>query len=184
MAEGTYEYECMRAELLGIEKPNYDIFMENLRKTEQKEVLEEEVDVENLKKINLEHEGLTKTSGKLDEVNNILKKTQSKINQMKISCGSVAGLLKNRLGSFTSQSSLDVEQVENKETPNPQETTNPCNDTSETSTPSKIVTSMRKSDLQKGLDKDLSALDAMIEKAEHAQYSMSHQTKQMKSFIK
>lgn len=29
MAEGTYEYECMRAELLGIEKPDYDEFMKN-----------------------------------------------------------------------------------------------------------------------------------------------------------
>lgn len=26
MAEGTYEYECMRAELLGIEKPNQEEF--------------------------------------------------------------------------------------------------------------------------------------------------------------
>lgn len=26
MAEGTYEYECMRAELLGIEKPNEEEF--------------------------------------------------------------------------------------------------------------------------------------------------------------
>jgi hypothetical protein len=27
MAEGTYEYECMRAELLGVEKPDRDEFM-------------------------------------------------------------------------------------------------------------------------------------------------------------
>lgn len=49
MAEGTYEYECERAELLGIEKPDYDEFMERQRAQKATEVQEEEVDIENLK---------------------------------------------------------------------------------------------------------------------------------------
>lgn len=41
----------------------------------------------------------------------------------------------------------------------------------------------RKSDLAKALDTDLSKLDSMIEQAENAQYSMSHQSRQMKKFL-
>ncbi|KAG5899653.1 hypothetical protein JTB14_036025 [Gonioctena quinquepunctata] len=43
--------------------------------------------------------------------------------------------------------------------------------------------SARKSDLAKALDRDLSRLDNMIEKAENAQYSMSHQRKEMNKFL-
>lgn len=49
MAEGTYEYECMRAELLGIEKPDYDEFLQKQKEKEVQEVQEDEVDTENLK---------------------------------------------------------------------------------------------------------------------------------------
>lgn len=49
MAEGTYEYECMRAELLGIEKPDYDEFLKKQKDNEANSALDEQVDVENLK---------------------------------------------------------------------------------------------------------------------------------------
>lgn len=39
--EGSYEYECMRAELLGIDKPDYDEFM----KTNAEKAATEEVDL-------------------------------------------------------------------------------------------------------------------------------------------
>lgn len=47
MAEGTYEYECMRAELLGIAKPDYDDFLQR-QKDEQlaKEVADEQIETE------------------------------------------------------------------------------------------------------------------------------------------
>lgn len=48
MAEGTYEYECMRAELLGIEKPDHDEFMKKME-SERKAVEEEDLDTEYLK---------------------------------------------------------------------------------------------------------------------------------------
>lgn len=40
--EGTYEYECMRAELLGVDKPDYEEFMKNKAEKEakQREALE------------------------------------------------------------------------------------------------------------------------------------------------
>lgn len=49
MSENTYEYECMRAELLGIEKPNYEEFLKNKKEVQRKEIEEEEIDIENIK---------------------------------------------------------------------------------------------------------------------------------------
>lgn len=49
MSEGTYEYECMRAELLGIEKPDYDAFVKRKLEEEAKQTEEEQADVEMLK---------------------------------------------------------------------------------------------------------------------------------------
>lgn len=51
MAEGTYEYECMRAELLGIDKPDYDTFVKEkeLKETATKEIEDETIDTEKLK---------------------------------------------------------------------------------------------------------------------------------------
>lgn len=46
MAEGTYEYECMRAELLGIEKPDYDEFVKRQKDQLAKEVEEEQTETE------------------------------------------------------------------------------------------------------------------------------------------
>lgn len=42
----------------------------------------------------------------------------------------------------------------------------------------------QKTDMGKTLDKQVDKLDAMIMKAENAQYSMQHQSKQMKSYLK
>lgn len=49
MAEGTYEYECQRAELLGVEKPDYDEWLKAQKEAEAAKVAEEEVEVENIK---------------------------------------------------------------------------------------------------------------------------------------
>lgn len=47
MAEGTYEYECMRAELLGIAKPDYNDFLQRQKDEElAKEVAEEQIETE------------------------------------------------------------------------------------------------------------------------------------------
>lgn len=44
MAEGSYEYACMRAELLNIEKPDKETFMQQLR--EKEALLQQEEDLE------------------------------------------------------------------------------------------------------------------------------------------
>lgn len=46
MAEGTYEYECMRAELLGTEKPDYDEFVRRQKEQLAKAVAEEQAETE------------------------------------------------------------------------------------------------------------------------------------------
>lgn len=49
MSVNTYEYECMRAELLGIEKPNLDEFIKKQKEHEKREIEDEEIDIENMK---------------------------------------------------------------------------------------------------------------------------------------
>ena len=47
MAEGTYEYECMRAELLGIEKPDKELFEEAKKRQLEAEQEAEQEAIEN-----------------------------------------------------------------------------------------------------------------------------------------
>lgn len=57
MAEGTYEYACMRAELLGIDKPNQEEFekarAERLQQEQDERDAEEAKVTENKQKTNL-----------------------------------------------------------------------------------------------------------------------------------
>lgn len=54
MAEGTYEYECMRAELLGVGKPDYEEFLQRKREAEENRRLAAEVEEEAVEATNLE----------------------------------------------------------------------------------------------------------------------------------
>lgn len=85
MAEGTYEYECMRAELLGVDPPNYEEFMKKKKEEEAQQVETEDVETENRKEAEAQSEGLKGVSGGLDELNNILSITQRKIDRFKVS---------------------------------------------------------------------------------------------------
>ena len=48
MTEGTYEYECMRAELLGVDKPDYEEFLARRKDEEARGAEDEAVETENL----------------------------------------------------------------------------------------------------------------------------------------
>ncbi|XP_023024815.2 uncharacterized protein [Leptinotarsa decemlineata] len=186
MSEGTYEYECMRAELLGIEKPSYDEFIAKKVENEAQLVEEENLDTENLKTVDHQEEGLKKVSGGLEELNVILQKTQGKLNRLKASCGSLTNLLRIKMGGKSSvETPLESEFDQPEESHiEPSLNDHASGDTVEdfdAKEDNKI--SARKNDLAKALDKDLSRLDTMIEKAENAQYSMSHQRKQMNKFL-
>lgn len=102
MAEGTYEYECMRAELLGIDPPDRETFEANRKaqlEAEQENLASEQAKVEEndlhfceLSSKNftfsqeLEHqdEQLRGGHGKLDELNSILSMTQQRITKFKV----------------------------------------------------------------------------------------------------
>ncbi|KAJ3651145.1 hypothetical protein Zmor_017201 [Zophobas morio] len=175
MAEGTYEYECMRAELLGIEKPDYEDFLK--KKQEREAAAEEERDTENLKEADLEDESMKHISGGLDELNSILQVTQRKIHRFKASCSSLTSLLKFKIGTSSSSEPLESAAPENPEPIDSQSPPVSVNGTCSTEG------GTRKSDLAKALDTHLDRYDAMIEKAENAQYSMAHQNKEMKRFL-
>lgn len=58
--EGTYEYECMRAELLGISKPTLQEFEESQKLRDENEKKEEEI--ERMKVRNAVHKFLNETN--------------------------------------------------------------------------------------------------------------------------
>nr|XP_022907575.1 uncharacterized protein LOC111419055 [Onthophagus taurus] len=188
MAEGTYEYEVMRAELLGVEKPDYEEFMKRQKEIEAKNVEEHETDVENLKVVEEQSDELKGASGKLDELNNLLSLTQKKINNFKFRCSSVTSYMKTRLGTTlpfsTSVDIVDSENRADKTAPTPK--TTPTEEIPN-DVIGQVATScggQKKSDLTKALDSHVDKLDGLLEKAEFAQISMEHQRKQMQSYLK
>nr|CAI5821406.1 unnamed protein product [Callosobruchus analis] len=196
MAENTYEYECMRAELLGIEKPDYEEFMKNRPpEAERKEVEEDEIDTENMKVIDSDQEGMRRVSGGLDELNSILKRTQSKINKFKATCGPITNLIRIKMSSRSgSVCSLDAEDGQSSAGPSSIDAGNDScttkaepdsiNEGKDSPESSENAEPVKKSELRNALDYDINKLDDLIDKAEHAQYSMAHQSKQMKKFLK
>lgn len=101
MAEGTYEYECMRAELLGVEKPDYDEFTKRQKEQLAREAEEERAETECLtvklhisplliipcfvfKNAEDNNATLSGVSSRLDELNTILASTQKRISRFKV----------------------------------------------------------------------------------------------------
>lgn len=188
MTEITYEDECMRAELLGIDKPDYEEFMKN--KKEKEEYLEETVNTENLKEFEHQNETTGGISTGLDELNNILQGTQKKLNKFRASCGGITNLLKIKIGRNPADQSNDKDINEGVSQNNDKDelfSSNESNDISNNFESSKTNkdngTPIRKSDLDRALDNNLDQLDLLNEKAERAHISMSEQTKQMKSYL-
>ncbi|XP_031635916.1 uncharacterized protein LOC116348874 [Contarinia nasturtii] len=167
MAEGTYENECNRAELLGINPPNRDDWEEANRVRKENELAEQmtEIDIQNEK----QNEG----TSKMDEITNILSITQMRLNKFKKVCGSLTNLLKIKGGEGgetpDTNEATDEEQVD-------VDASQPDN-TTKSSAPSK-------QDMQTKMSSGLDSLDALLTKTENAQYSMAHQSKQIKSFLK
>ncbi|KAI4454357.1 hypothetical protein MML48_9g00002403 [Holotrichia oblita] len=188
MAEGTYEYECMRAELLGIDKPEYDEFLKKQKENESQEVQNEEIDTEHLKGAEAQNEELQNVGGKLEELNNLLSMTQKKINNFKYRCNSVTSYMKSRLGNWHSSNSLDSSSIEAKKIEEEDDDNNVDSShqpEQQDNTPNPIpLESQRKSDLAKALDRNSDRLDTMLDKADNAHYSMQYQRSQMQSLLK
>lgn len=178
--ESSYESECMRAELLGIDPPdratweaaNADRLQ---REKEEIEIAQDEVFAE-------QGEQMQGASGKLDELNNILSLTQKKLNKFKTVCGSLTSLIKINSASG-STSNLNEQEPGNSK--------NDINEAIETLDAMKVadgetdvqVTKQSVRDIGHKVTRQLDALDSLINKSERAEAAMNHQNQQMKKHL-
>ncbi|XP_062565144.1 uncharacterized protein LOC134227571 [Armigeres subalbatus] len=182
MAEGTYEYECMRAELLGIEKPSREEFEEKMRL--QKEAEQEEQLTEQLKEVDLNDEQMQGAAGKMDELNNILSITQQRINKFKTACGSLTNLLKFRPGTPSEGNSANdsTNGADSNDINSALDALDTMKDV-ENASDAKVAKTAAM-DLGQKMTCQLDKLDSLLNKADNATYSMKHQTDQMKKIAK
>ncbi|XP_075159085.1 uncharacterized protein LOC142232234 [Haematobia irritans] len=196
MAEGTYEFECMRAELLGIAKPDQEEFekarTERLLREQEEQLAAEAQALEE------QDETMQNVNSKLDELGTILSSTQQKIFRFK---QSAAGSLSN---IFARSGSVDIAKDTTGSSSNVSSAgTSRRNTTANTSNVNdalKALDEMKhqegqpviptekiqqaKLDINKKMTSHLSRLDDMINKADRAEIAMAEQTKQMRHLAK
>ncbi|XP_034474728.1 uncharacterized protein LOC117781946 [Drosophila innubila] len=187
MAEhNSYEQECQRAELLGIQPPNKDEFDRKQRERLEYELAEQEAAEANV--LEEQDESLRSAGGKLDELNSILSSTQQRLNRFKqTACGSLTNIFA-RGGSFSGpagsagSNSTDVVPgggvEESAEQPPVQKQPQPM------TPPTAAQVSAAKAAQRQKMDGHLDKLDTMINKAGNAELAMSEQTKQMRRLAK
>ncbi|XP_065365907.1 uncharacterized protein LOC135958892 [Calliphora vicina] len=195
MAEGTYEYECMRAELLGIDKPDQEEFEKARADRLQQEQAEREA--AEAKILEEQDEALKGAASKLDELTGILSSTQQKLNRFKqTACGSLTNIF-SRTGSMDTGKTQLTEDTPNTSS---RRNTTAANTSADINQALDNLDSMQhqegqpviptekirqaKLDLDKKMSSQLGALDRMINKAEHAEIAMHEQTKQMRKMAK
>ncbi|KAK7789230.1 hypothetical protein R5R35_007055 [Gryllus longicercus] len=198
MAEGDYEYEKMRCELLGLPPPETkpdpsEGESEGVGATGDVEEGAEgsgpatgEERLDRKEELEIDNEQIKHLSGGLDELNSILSVTQKKLNRFKVVCGSLTNLLKIKVGTSKgdegtssnndSQVATDTEEdAGNQDTGGGQKETR------------KVVKSGQirpQSDVSEMMDSQIDKLDSLIMKAETSQLSMSCQNKQMRQFLR
>ncbi|XP_012275703.1 uncharacterized protein LOC105697185 [Orussus abietinus] len=193
MSQQDYVHACQRAELLGLPTPSEEEWTRT-RKEEAQDDGRQENEDKTIENLDQSDESARRVGGGLDELNSILSATQKKINRFKTVCGSLGTLLKVRVASRSNTpehkpSKPNGEVAETKETPNPEE--NMTIETSDNPENSEITPEtnpgsipQKKVDINEKMGSHLDKLDSLISKAENAQYSMQHQSKQMKKFLK
>ncbi|XP_014480068.1 PREDICTED: uncharacterized protein LOC106747228 [Dinoponera quadriceps] len=186
-----YQHACERAELLGLPRPTE----EEWRKTQAAEGGNRNSDDDALQDLDYTDETTGRIGGGLDELNSILSTTQKKLNRFKNVCGSLGTLLKVKVGSrggtpHHKPEDPDAKQEAQQE-PGSAETaaTEAADDvmtveTAAETNPESGDVQPRHIDLNEKMGSHLDKLDSLISKAENAQYSMQHQTKQMRKFMK
>ncbi|XP_046386748.1 uncharacterized protein LOC124156314 [Ischnura elegans] len=176
MAEGTYEYECMRAELLGLPKP------ERQPESEKPQVVDDEdedIDAEAAKELEDTKDDMKRVGGGLEELTSILANTQKKLNSFKPNFGSLKDLFQRHLSTDSASGSADVTKAD-------EGMKDDINATSEgTSGMTKKLESAKKTadDLGEEMSSQVDKLDALVAKAEQAEMSMASQNKQMRKFL-
>ncbi|XP_058058481.1 uncharacterized protein LOC131209427 [Anopheles bellator] len=186
MAEGTYEYECMRAELLGLGRPSREEFEAKMKLKHETE--EEEQLTEQMKEVDLKDESLQGATGKMDELNSILTATQQKINKFKVACGSLTSLLKLRPSTPSSDPAAAVAQGDTAEA-GQGKSINDALDTLDTmkdlnADSDVTVAKSAAKDIGQKMTSQLDKLDSLLYRADNATYSMKHQTNQMNKIAK
>ncbi|XP_076289747.1 uncharacterized protein LOC143213609 [Lasioglossum baleicum] len=186
----AYMHACERAELLGLPIPSEEEWKETQRIEEENRANDEDDDA-TMQHLETSDEAAQRVSGGLDELNSILHVTQKKINRFKTVCGSLSTLLKVRVGSrhstpdhkATERNHNETEQISNEAEANDEELTVDLSEDKAEIVKSE-PTQPKLLDLNKKMGSHLDKLDSLITKAENAQYSMQHQNKQMKKFLK
>lgn len=185
MAEGTYEFECMRAELLGIDKPDQEEFEKAL--AERQKVEQEEIEAQEASVLDKDEESLENTGGKLDELNSILTATQSKINRLKQSArGSITTMFRGQSVDETASSSSSSRRGTTGDVSIGGDINDALDNLEEMQKPPSRMAMMRNAslDIQGKMTSHLDKLDMLIHKADKAEQSMAEQTKQMRKIAK
>ncbi|XP_064556676.1 uncharacterized protein LOC135441128 [Drosophila montana] len=182
----SYEQECQRAELLGVQPPDREEFERQRKERLEQQLAEEEVAEAAL--LVQQEESLHGASGKLDELNSILSSTQQRLNRFKQSaCGSLTNIF-TRGGSIsnTASASMDVPSIASSggsgiEEPAEQPVQR---QPKPMPPPTAAEVAAAKAAKRVMMDGQLDKLDSMINKADNAQLAMSEQTKQMRRITK
>uniref|UniRef100_A0A336M7D0 CSON013204 protein n=1 Tax=Culicoides sonorensis TaxID=179676 RepID=A0A336M7D0_CULSO len=191
MAEGTYEYECERAELLGVSPPDRETWEQNQKARLEQE--QEELEIAQDAEIGHQGEQLQGTSGKLDELNSILANTQKKLNtKFKVVCGGLTSLMKFRPGGSTSNVNEDHQQSNDESGSTTAETAQNENNallsdeatTNDGPQASNVTPKRSVRDIGHKVGKQIDVLDSLISKSERAELSMHQQNKEMKRHLK
>ncbi|XP_011869251.1 PREDICTED: uncharacterized protein LOC105562790 [Vollenhovia emeryi] len=189
-----YQHACERAELLGLPRPSEEEWRQSLAaQTENRRDDDGDDDDGALQDLDYADESTKRIGGGLDELNTILSTTQKKLNRFKTVCGSLGTLLKVKVHSRGGtprhkpeepnpdegrQEKPEAEEVMTVETSDDAAADQPADQPANSSVQPKQL------DLGQKMGSHLDKLDSLITKAENAQYSMQHQTKQMKKFLK
>nr|XP_018911173.1 PREDICTED: uncharacterized protein LOC109039882 [Bemisia tabaci] len=187
-----FEAECMRAELLGLPKPDKESFAINKISpstlcSDDEDEQTHPIDNRFLEEINLDGENIKQASGGLDELNNILAVTQKKLNNFKSACGNLSNLLKIRLRGSEPNSNdaspcpspAPTKKFDNQNSGEGVEQTACANP----NPPDTRTQSQKRMDFDREMSNQVDKLDSMLSKADNAVYSMSAQNKQMKKFL-
>ncbi|XP_022214115.2 uncharacterized protein LOC111068734 [Drosophila obscura] len=171
----SYEQECQRAELLGLQAPDKDEF----ERRRQARLEQEQADHDAAEAVLLEQqdESLGNVGGKLGELNSILSSTQQRLNRFKqTACGSLTNIFaRPSSGSVDLSTSAGGVTAPEERAPVQEQPRPP---------PTAAEVSAAKAAKQQRMDSQLDKLDALINKADNAHIAMSEQTQQMRRLAK
>jgi hypothetical protein len=207
--EGTYEYELERAELLGVNPP--DRAQWELQNKARLEAEAEQEQTEVAQELESEGEGLKRTQGKMEELNNILNATQVKINKFKVStkmvkfdtffdeiflfqtvCGSFTSLLKIRSASPAPGDAAAASSSDNQTSSNGGAPSTSINTALDDLEKMKEVNQQsdykfaknQVLDISSKINKNNDALDSLLAKSERAEIALQQQNKQVSKFLR